>query len=206
MYSSDLKIGKFKTWLTKKGAVILAPTNQWELLRFKTVNGVSVIYTNAAGRVTFTGESETAYTAYTKNKSWKAVDRKRQSLRAHKARLAARDGKKCFFCHANLGFDKLTIEHLLSVSHGGTDNDNNLCLACEPCNTTVGNWPVVKKILYRAKKLAEKMYEGLLADDDGNQYEVIFRTEPHIENEPQLLHVLRFTPYGNGEGYEYLRS
>ena len=137
---------KFKSWLTKRGAVVLDPTNQWEVVRFKTVNGVSVIYTKANGRLTFTGESDEAYKAYKANKVWKSVDRKRQNLRAHKARLATRDGKKCFCCNAKLGYDELTIEHLLSFSHGGTDNDNNLCLVCKPCNKLLGNLPVAKKV------------------------------------------------------------
>ncbi len=137
---------KFKTWLTKRGAVVLDPTNQWEVVRFKTVNGVSVVYTRQNGHLTFTGESEEAYKAYKGNKVWKAVDRKRKAMRAHKAKLAARDGKKCFCCLAKLGFDELTIEHILSFSHGGTDNDNNLCLVCQPCNKLLGNKPVARKI------------------------------------------------------------
>lgn len=137
---------KFKSWLTKRGAVVLDATNQWEVVRFKTVNGVSVIYTRQNGHLTFTGESEEAYKAYKANRVWKAVDRKRQNLRAHKARLATRDGKKCFCCNAKLGYDELTIEHILSFSHGGTDNDNNLCLVCQPCNKLLGNKPITKKI------------------------------------------------------------
>lgn len=138
--------GKFKSWLTKRGAVVLDATNQWEVVRFKTVNGVSVIYTRQNGHLTFTGESEEAYKAYKANRVWKAVDRKRQNLRARKARLATRDGKKCFCCNAKLGYDELTIEHILSFSHGGTDNDNNLCLVCLPCNKLLGNKPITKKI------------------------------------------------------------
>jgi hypothetical protein len=138
--------GKFKSWLVKRGAIVLDATNQWEVVRFKTVNGVSVIYTRANGHLTFTGESEEAYKAYKANRVWKAVDRKRQNLRARKARLATRDGKKCFCCNAKLGYDELTIEHILSFSHGGTDNDNNLCLVCLPCNKLLGNKPITKKI------------------------------------------------------------
>jgi len=142
----EVNFEKFKTWLSKRGAVVLAPTNEWEVVRFRTINGTSVIYTNKHGNLTFTGESDKAYTAYKNNKSWKAVDRKRQVLKQKKAKLAARDGKKCFACLAKLGFDELTIEHILSFSHGGTDNENNLCLLCEPCNKLMSNLPVVRKI------------------------------------------------------------
>lgn len=146
-YGSKMaKLEKFKTWLGKRGVVILDPTNEWEEVRFKTDNGTSVIYSNKRGVLTFTGESEAAYTAWKTGKSWKPVDRKRKQLRAKKAKIAARDGKKCFVHNAKMNFDELTIEHLLSFSHGGTDNINNLCLVCEPCNRDLANMPLTKKI------------------------------------------------------------
>lgn len=140
------KVEKFKTWLSKRGAVVLDPTNEWEVVRFRTTNGVSVIYTNKRGHLTFTGESEQAHTAWKNGRPWKAVDRKRKALRAKKARIAARDGKRCFVHNEKLNFDDLTIEHLLSFSHGGTDNLNNLCLVCTPCNKLLGNLPLSRKI------------------------------------------------------------
>ena len=140
------KFEKFKNWLEKKGAIVLPPTNQWEVVRFKTINGVSVVYTNKHGHLTFTGESDKAYEAYRNNRNWKAVDRKRNVLKQKKAKIATRDGKKCFACIKKLGFDDLTIEHLLSFSHGGSDNINNLCLLCKPCNEEFGNLPITKKI------------------------------------------------------------
>lgn len=144
--SKMVKLEKFKTWLGKRGVVILDPTNEWEVVRFKTENGTSIIYANKREDLTFTGESEAAYDAWKAGKSWKPVDRKRKQLRAKKAKIAARDGKKCFVHNAKMNFDELTIEHLLSFSHGGTDNINNLCLVCEPCNKELGNMPLTKKI------------------------------------------------------------
>lgn len=143
---NEVNFEKFKTWLEKRGAIVIPPTNEWEVVRFKTVNGVSVVYTNKRGYLTFTGESEKAYNAYKNNKVWKTVDRKRKSLRERKAKLASRDGKKCFACLNPLGFDDLTIEHLLSFSHGGTDNMNNLALLCDEDQKLLGNKPVAVKI------------------------------------------------------------
>lgn len=139
-------VEKFKTWLGKHGAIVMPPTNEWEVIRFKTVNGVSVVYTNKRGDLTFTGESSKAHAAWKSGKPWKAIDRKRQQLRAQKARLATRDGKRCFAHGEKMEFDQLTIEHLLSFSHGGSDNENNLCLVCDPCNKELGNLPITKKI------------------------------------------------------------
>lgn len=145
---------QFITWLNKMGAEVLDPTNPFELIRFRTQNGVSVIYTGKKG-VTFTGESEEAYGLFNRGKKWKVVDRKRKNLRAKKARLAARDGKACFIHGEKMNFDDLTIEHILSFSHGGTDNENNLCLACEPCQKALGNLPITKKIRIIAEKRQE---------------------------------------------------
>lgn len=149
---------QFQTWLNKMGAEVLDPTNPFEVIRFRTQNGVSVIYTGKKG-ITFTGEAEEAYGAFNRGKKWKAVDRKRKNLRAKKARLAARDGKACFIHGEKMNFDELTIEHILSFSHGGTDNEDNLCLACEPCQKALGNLPITKKIRIIAEKRQE-FFEG----------------------------------------------
>lgn len=136
---------RFKNWLSKMGAVVIDPTNEYELVRFKTDNGVSVIYTGKRG-ITFTGESEEAYDKFTDGKTWKTVTRRRKNLRARKIVLATRDGKKCFAHGNKQTFDQLTIEHLLNFSHGGSDNDNNLALVCSGANSLLGNLPVTKKI------------------------------------------------------------
>lgn len=136
---------KFKSWLSEMVAVVLDTTNPYELVRFKTENGVSVVYEGKKG-ITFTGESEDAYNKFTDGKKWRTVSRRRKQLRAKKARLAARDGKRCFAHGEKMTFDKLTIEHLLSFSHGGSDHESNLALVCEPCGTKLGNLPITRKI------------------------------------------------------------
>lgn len=146
---------QFKTWLTKRGAIMESPTNEWELIRFRTNSGVSIVYTNKKGDLTFTGESQRAYGAYRNNQTWSPMQRKRKNLRDKKAVIATRDGKRCFADLRKLGFDDLTIEHLLSVSHGGTDSLNNLCLLCEDCNRAVGNMPLAQKIEWIVQKRLE---------------------------------------------------
>lgn len=144
MYELKDKL-KFEAWLNKMGAVVQPPTNKYEVVRFRTVNGTSVIYTGKRG-LTFTGDAETAYERFTAGKSWRTVTRARKALRARKATLAARDGKRCFAHGEKMTFDQLTIEHLLNFSHGGSDNDNNLALVCDTCNGELGNLPITKKI------------------------------------------------------------
>lgn len=153
---------KFKVWLDKQGAVVLPPTNEFELVRFKTADTTSVIYTGKHG-LTFTGDAETAYERFESGKAWKTVSRRRVALRARKAALAARDGKRCFSHGEKLNFDQLTIEHLLNFSQGGNDNDSNLCLVCDDCNDQLGNLPITKKIEIMIK-LRRAYFEKLRAE------------------------------------------
>lgn len=50
-------------------------------------------------------------------------------------RLAKRDGgMKCVLCGVALTFETVTIEHWIPRARGGTNEDKNLKLACQPCN------------------------------------------------------------------------
>lgn len=145
---------KFKTWLNACGAEVLLPTNEWELVRFRTVNGVSIVYRNKYEELTFTGESMKAYKLFGDGKRWRVVNRKRAVMNGLKNRIAARDGKKCFFCeYFYKELAMYTVEHILSFSHGGPDNVNNLALACPPCQKELGNMSITQKILFRDKML-----------------------------------------------------
>lgn len=156
------ELEKFKQYLNDSGAIIIPSTNPFELVRFKTLNGQnkytkSIIYINKFGTIT-SYSSDTAYEAHRKfqeGKPFKAVDRRRNQLTAVKRNLAIRDGKECWFCGVELEKDQLTVEHLLSFSHGGSDNLNNLVLACKPCNKEVGNGSVAQKVLFRERKRSE---------------------------------------------------
>jgi hypothetical protein len=53
--------------------------------------------------------------------------------------LRARDGELCVYCDEALG---TVVEHMVPISDGGTDDLDNLALACAPCNCGKGgNWP-----------------------------------------------------------------
>lgn len=53
------------------------------------------------------------------------------------ARLLERDGDRCHWCRRT--FDREhppTLEHLTPRHYGGTGDDSNVVLACDPCNST----------------------------------------------------------------------
>lgn len=143
-------VEKFKKYLEERGAVVLPPTNPWEVVRFRSSTGItSVVYENKRGELTFTGESATAYKFFKSGRKWVSQDRKRENLRGLKTELANRDGQKCFFHGEELPLDKLTVEHLLEFSKGGYNHPFNLCLACEDCNKAVVGMSIAEKMLYR---------------------------------------------------------
>ncbi len=55
--------------------------------------------------------------------------------------LIARDGPRCCWCGRETGTRRhpATVEHLLPRSRGGTDNTDNLAVACYPCNNQRSN-------------------------------------------------------------------
>ncbi len=67
--------------------------------------------------------------------------RRRQFAKVRSARLAdliARDGDVCHYC--GYGFDdtnfvyQVTVDHIVPISEGGSDDLTNLVLACRQCN------------------------------------------------------------------------
>lgn len=140
---------KFITFLIESGAEILGTTNPYEVIRFKTLNGVSVVYTGKKG-IKFTGESSEAYQQFKKHDIWQIKRRDKKAKEAIVNLITDRDGMDCFYCGEETIKGKTSsIEHILSISHGGNNNPANLTVACRECNQVVGNMTVLEKVLYR---------------------------------------------------------
>lgn len=144
-----MKVDKFQTFLKESGAEVLAPTNPYEMVRFKTENGVSVMYRGRRG-ITFTGEAQEAYEKFQRKSIWQIKGNAQKARERIKAEILERDGVDCFFCgKPTLDGQDRTIEHLLSIDHGGNNNLANLVFAHKDCNLAVGNMPIIEKIKYR---------------------------------------------------------
>lgn len=145
------KLDKFKTWLSGAGAEVLKPTNEWELVRFKSGGATSIIYKNKSGRVAFTGEAETAWRSFESGASWrggKATERKSKRP-PEVATLLERDGPLCFFCQSPMG-DDMTVEHLVACTHGGPNHISNKFLAHRDCNARAGHLSAPEKVRIHA--------------------------------------------------------
>lgn len=51
-------------------------------------------------------------------------------------RIRQRAGNRCEYClsHQQFIMAKLQIDHIIPVSEGGKNTENNLCLSCDLCN------------------------------------------------------------------------
>lgn len=144
-----MKVDKFKTFLKESGAEILSPTNPYEVVRFKTVNGVSVVYKGRKG-ISFTGESAEAYDRFNSKNIWQIKRRSERALEKLKNEILERDGCYCFYCACvTSDGDNRSVEHILSITHGGNNNPANLVFACKGCNEAVGSMTIVEKVKFR---------------------------------------------------------
>lgn len=140
----------FAAALVAAGGEMLAPTNPYEVLRFRTVHGVGVVYTNARGARTWNAGAIAAKDHLDRKAGSLApvVVHGRRKDAATVNRLMIRDGGDCFFCRGPLA-DDVTVEHLVSVAHGGPNHISNLFLAHADCNRRAGHLSAPEKIAMR---------------------------------------------------------
>ena len=158
----DMNVEKFKTFLEKSGAEMLPLTNQHEVIRFKTPQGLSVVYKSKRG-YTLTNEAGKAHNTMKCSGVWKVRTRKEEAKHIVKNELLKRDGTECFYCGKKTSKDDRTIEHILSVASGGNNNIANLAVSCISCNKKAGSMHIVDKIKMR-DNLRNQQQEGKTHD------------------------------------------
>lgn len=67
--------------------------------------------------------------------------------KVRRRRIYARDGHRCVYC-GKLA-ERLTLDHLISRSAGGTHATENLLTACMDCNRRRGNTPIAEYVATR---------------------------------------------------------
>lgn len=153
MTGIDKKLAKrFEEFLEAGGAEILETTNAWELARFRTANGICVVYQNQKGRISSSNEyASAAMNAFHSGALWTAGEVKDRIKRKRvEDVLLERDGNACFLCGADFTPDSPpTLEHILSTCHGGNNHLSNLALAHGACNKEAANLSIVEKIRLR---------------------------------------------------------
>jgi len=148
-------ISVFSMRLKEAGAEILAPTNPYEVLRFRSSKGVGVIYKGKRGE-TWNAEALAARDHLdAKAGSLAPVTiRGRRRDKATVEALLMRDGDCCLFCGVPLEGD-ITVEHLVSICHGGPNHISNLFLAHAACNQMAGHMSAPEKVALAIRSRAD---------------------------------------------------
>lgn len=161
LFDKPKQLQRFKAFLASNGCDILAPTNEWEILRFKAAGRTNIAYTSSRGRLSIVGRDlQDAASAFFASKPWRPAGeddrpaklRPKRRTATYKA-LIVRDGPGCFYCGKTMGED-WTIEHLIPQTHGGNSRVGNLALAHYRCNADAGHLSVMEKIRLRESKQA----------------------------------------------------
>lgn len=157
---STKKVKSFIEFLEARGAEVLPSTNEYELVRFYANQVMSVVYINKSGSISsFLNEGERAYCAFLNLGKWSVENNgvgrkmKRDKKDQRKAGILARDGEDCFFCGKHMDESDRTLEHLLSIVHGGSNHISNLVLAHQECNIMASHMSIAEKVLLREKFL-----------------------------------------------------
>lgn len=138
---------KWQAWLEQRGAEILKPTNEWEILRFRGTRGTSVVYATGKGSTTFTNEAAEAFEAFRSAAPWRAVPAKRShNGNANTRTLRERDGDRCFFCGLVVSVAEESVDHLVPVTAGGPNHIGNKVLMHRECNSRCGSMSAAEKI------------------------------------------------------------
>lgn len=152
------KLPTFRDWLSGCGAQVLEPTNEWEIVRFKAGDETSIIYRNKVGGVRYTGQAERAWRAFSNGLSWRAKPPtcRRKRMTPMVRTIRRRDGDLCFYCQCPVGEDNESVEHLVSVTHGGPNHISNLFLAHKGCNSQAGHLSAPEKIRMHVSAIIER--------------------------------------------------
>jgi 5-methylcytosine-specific restriction endonuclease McrA len=54
-------------------------------------------------------------------------------------RVIVRDKSTCYMCGRKLGYSEIVLDHKIPLSRGGSHSEDNLAVACAPCNSRKGS-------------------------------------------------------------------
>ena len=153
------KLPAYRDWLSRNGAQVLEPTNEWEVVRFKSGDETCITYRNRTGGIKHSGlTAEFALKSFLHAKSWRAATPtcRRKSMSPMVATLRKRDGGLCFFCQRQVDEGSESVEHLVNITHGGPNHISNLFLAHVSCNQKAGHLSAMEKICIHVAAINKK--------------------------------------------------
>ena len=151
---TEKRARKIKNWVGNHGAEVMPNLAEWEFFRAKTNQGLFIIYRNKRNQYK-PNDAEllrkiTCWMKDCRNLNLGIITQRKKLTGVRKA-LFKRDGNQCFYCGEGMRRDQMTIEHLLSLSHGGSNRIENLVLSHSICNANAGSLSLLQKIELREK-------------------------------------------------------
>lgn len=71
------------------------------------------------------------------------ISRRPKITKYERDRVIKRDGRLCSKCGST---EKLSVDHVIPVTRGGTNDLGNLVILCKPCNSRKGNRLAVEEV------------------------------------------------------------
>lgn len=157
-----MRIEEFKQWLQQQGAEVLAPTNQYEVLRIRARGRVHIAYKNKNSLTTWPDFLKECRHVFERGgrMDMGLTATPRTPAAKYRAALLERDGRGCFFCTEEMPNEDMTVEHLVPVHKGGPNHTDNMALAHAKCNAAADNLPLMKKIAIREKATAARIHSA----------------------------------------------
>jgi len=66
------------------------------------------------------------------------MPKRKQIIKTVRQQVWRKTNKRCAYCGINLKYEDMTVDHLVPVMHGGTNDFDNLLAACRSCNHRKG--------------------------------------------------------------------
>lgn len=57
----------------------------------------------------------------------------------NRRKIIERDCSTCYMCGRKLSYTELVIDYVIPISRGGSHSEDNLAVACTPCNLRIGS-------------------------------------------------------------------
>lgn len=89
------------------------------------------------------------------------IEERRYFTKEEKSSILKKSGSKCSHCGKKLSIDTMTVEHVVPISKGGTNNDVNLVALCDECNINKIDYVVNPADYY--KYIKPKSFKSLMS-------------------------------------------
>lgn len=93
-----------------------------------------------------------------------------QNRAKYKKQLIALNGSNCYLCSKELSDDEITIDHIVPIINGGTNDLDNLGICCEACNSMKSN-----------KNLEDVVHSTTKNEKSAERAELLISENAHIE-------------------------